>query len=385
MSILFFVNINLFAQTTIKKTNSTPQKSTIAIPNERNINTIVDFVKKNFKTDEEKAGAVYYWITNSFNYDVKNMYNVLYYQNNQQIIDDFINSGKGVCAHYTTTFSKVCNLLGIKSYTVEGYTKQNGKLDALAHSWNVSFINGKWEIIDPTWGAGYVQDGKFVKKFNSFYFLTDPKEFIQSHCPFDPIWQLLPQPVSYSNFDNNINKTDKDASKISFNDSIIVYEKRDTVTHYNIYLQKLKRIDSPNFQITRRTEQVKSMLNQIKKQNSINSFNKAIQFFNESVKNENEFVEYFNRQFTPPKSDNLIQFMLFNIEVPLDSCKKIISGIEYSDPMIKYNIAELQKDIVKIEESLADYKEFTKKYIETPKFFRTHLFYRPIKKKVSKT
>ncbi len=382
--IQILINLNLFTQRSIKITNNTTQNYLITFPNTRNSNTIVDFVKKNFSDDEERAGAFFYWITQTFAYDVQNMNKVFFYENEQQIINEILKSGSGVCIHFALLYNRVCNLAGIKTFVIEGYTKQNGKLDILPHAWNATFIKGKWELIDPTWGSGQIADGQFTKKLNSFYFMIKPDEFIKSHCPFEPMWQLLPYPVSYNSFDRGIYKTDKNNPTFSFNDSIIAFEKRDSLSQYFVLLNKLKNVESPNFHIIRRTEQIQTMINQYRKNYSISLLQKSVEFLNISVLNLNEFIDYFNHQFSPPKKDNLLNYMLFNIENPLDSCKRIISSINYIDPNIKYNIGELQKKIDEVNLSLGGYKEFTKRYISRPKFFRNRLFYNSILTKSGK-
>jgi transglutaminase/protease-like cytokinesis protein 3 len=46
------------------------------------------------------------------------------------------------------------------------------------------------EIVDATWGAGYLDQstGKFKKKYSGFYFFTDPDKFALKHYPKDSKW-----------------------------------------------------------------------------------------------------------------------------------------------------------------------------------------------------
>jgi transglutaminase/protease-like cytokinesis protein 3 len=60
-------------------------------------------------------------------------------------------------------FNDLAQKSGIQSYIIEGYTKQYGKVSSLAHAWTAAKINNKWYVFDPTWGAGYVNNGKFFK------------------------------------------------------------------------------------------------------------------------------------------------------------------------------------------------------------------------------
>uniref|UniRef100_A0A4W4G3Y8 KY-like immunoglobulin-like domain-containing protein n=2 Tax=Electrophorus electricus TaxID=8005 RepID=A0A4W4G3Y8_ELEEL len=47
----------------------------------------------------------------------------------------------------------------------------------------------------------------FMKRYNEFYFLTDPEDFINSHCPDEEEWQLLENPVKLEEFERMVLKT----------------------------------------------------------------------------------------------------------------------------------------------------------------------------------
>jgi transglutaminase/protease-like cytokinesis protein 3 len=56
--------------------------------------------------------------------------------------------------------------------------------------------------MDPTWGAGHVQNNKYVRKLDDSYFKADPEKLIQTHHPYDPLWQFLYYPISEQEFYN---------------------------------------------------------------------------------------------------------------------------------------------------------------------------------------
>lgn len=82
--------------------------------------------------------------------------------------------------------------------------------ELLESRWNAVFIKGQWRLIDPYWSYSCIDEGDYDDKIsvdakgkikradagkpnrpvNEFYFLTDPKEFINTHFPDDPEWQL---------------------------------------------------------------------------------------------------------------------------------------------------------------------------------------------------
>lgn len=44
-------------------------------------------------------------------------------------------------------------------------------------------------------------------RFDDFYFLTDPEEFIDSHFPDEEKWQLLDTPITLEEFERKVFKT----------------------------------------------------------------------------------------------------------------------------------------------------------------------------------
>ncbi len=51
------------------------------------------------------------------------------------------------------------------------------------HFWNVIKLDNKWYFIETTWSAGYYEKDKYIKRFEPFWFLTPPEQFIYFHLP----------------------------------------------------------------------------------------------------------------------------------------------------------------------------------------------------------
>lgn len=46
--------------------------------------------------------------------------------------------------------------------------------------------------------------GKMIHQVNEFFFLTDPDQFIFTHFPDDPQWQLLPNAITFEQFESSV-------------------------------------------------------------------------------------------------------------------------------------------------------------------------------------
>ena len=87
------------------------------------------------------------------------------------------------------------------------------------HEWNAIKLNGEYYLCDVTWGSGKVENNKFVKNYNTFYFCCPPDRFIYTHLPSDDLskWSLINKNISQIQFENLLYK-DKYFYCYGFND-----------------------------------------------------------------------------------------------------------------------------------------------------------------------
>ena len=96
--------------------------------------------------------------------------------------------------------------------------KKNFNNNTISDAWVAAYIDGAWYLFDPTWGAGYVNNDTFFKRFNESFYKVMPAKFIEDHMPFDPMFQLLSYPLTNREFIEGIPTSGK--RLFNFNDSI---------------------------------------------------------------------------------------------------------------------------------------------------------------------
>ena len=193
-SVLFLlITTTTFAQKPIANEYSMIDKKALLLPDSltKTTDQIATYILSNFKTDTEKARAIFIWVASNIEYDVDNMYALNFYKDAKQIIEKPLLTRKGICENYASLFTEICKKSGLKSYVITGYTMLNGMADYMPHAWSATQIDGKWFIFDPTWGSGYIYEDLFVRKIDNTYFKANPKFIIKSHMPFDYLWQFL--------------------------------------------------------------------------------------------------------------------------------------------------------------------------------------------------
>lgn len=191
------------------------------LPNDsiKNIDTLGVMIGSNFSREAERLRAIYGWICSNIEYDIERMANPVSYSSDSAV-QVTLGKRKAICSGYVDLFIHLCRSLDIKAYYISGYTKQNGKVVDQDHAWAaVRLSNGQWKLFDPTWGASEWVNGELVKRLNYDYFMVEPAEFINSHMPFDPMWQLLYQPIKTDEFYGQKVKRDVNFL-LNYNDAI---------------------------------------------------------------------------------------------------------------------------------------------------------------------
>ncbi|WP_226672575.1 transglutaminase domain-containing protein [Rossellomorea aquimaris] len=126
--------------------------------------------------DRDKAKAIYDYVAKNVSYDVEK------YENDDFNWDDSalktLESKTGVCQDYAYLAIAMLRSSDIEARFVEG---RAGGIFPGRHAWVEAKLDGEWVTLDPTWGSGYLKDGKFVPAFNEDYFDPDMNEFKKTH------------------------------------------------------------------------------------------------------------------------------------------------------------------------------------------------------------
>lgn len=148
--------------------------------------------------DFEKARGIYTWIVSNISYDHKVIEDDIRRINKN--IRDILTRRKAICMGYADLFDAMATLAELESVTIDGYSKgtatSKADLNEPDHSWNAVKLEGKWHLLDATWGSSLALDDQIYTTINEDFFLTEPGQFLETHLPIVPFWQLLDCPIS---------------------------------------------------------------------------------------------------------------------------------------------------------------------------------------------
>jgi Transglutaminase-like superfamily len=346
------------------------------IPAEKTTSTsdIANYINLNFKSETDKIRAAFYWTAANISYDIENMNEPNFVYSSSEKIASALKNKKGVCIHYAEVYNEIANKLGVKTVIVGGYTKQNGVIAPIGHAWNASKVEGKWFLFDPTWGAGYINNLKFYRKLNNIFFKTAATKMIQTHMPFDYLWQFSSEPITNHEFYSGIIKKDKTKINFNFESEIERYE---TLPKEEQAFEAAERIEKNaviNNLIKEYLASKKDEFNVIRQNKNIEKVTQIVSDYNSAVASLNDFVFYRNNKFKPNYSDEIISEM---INTPLQTLKKCQDAIYSVGSVGKENTSNLKTLKTQMAQNIKiaeEHAEFVKDYLSKNKIQRKLMF-----------
>ncbi|MBK6283649.1 MAG: hypothetical protein IPF54_14265 [Draconibacterium sp.] len=194
---------------------------------------LAEKISHDFDSPQDRVCAIYLWIANNIAYDIKTYkskkksktYSYRTHKQkikreekyNNKTIQEVFQKRKAICDGYSRLFKKLCDLNNIECVIISGIAKtkdyQIGNSRGERHAWNAVRINHKWQLVDATWGAGYVDlvSDTFIHTLDTTYLFTKPELFFLKHYPFSKDWIFVQKtkqdfanlPLYYSAFLNS--------------------------------------------------------------------------------------------------------------------------------------------------------------------------------------
>lgn len=145
--------------------------------------TIANDIVKDATTERDKVWAIYYYICENIAYDTD--YEIYH-------AEECWEKKKGICEGYCRLFYGLAYSIGLDVTVVHGECQRG------AHAWIRVKFDGKYHLLDPTWGAGTVSGKTFTKNLDHRHWWD-----------VDPYWMMLthyPDNYDYAMVDRKISK-----------------------------------------------------------------------------------------------------------------------------------------------------------------------------------
>jgi len=338
------------------------------------IGSLSRFVNRTFTSEYDKTRAIFFWITENISYAPELMYSFTTNDNRSLLAKEVFENRTGICMGYAVLFDTLSKLCNLQSYLILGSTKQTFLPSIAGHAWNAVKIFDVWQIIDCTWGSGYLNGDRFVKQTNDYYFLTDQEKLVLTHLPIDPIWQLLKRPVTLYQFHSRLRSTRSE--DWNYQDSISVFLSSDELAKIKGVSHRLAEFGNnsevtSNYSLFLKSKELEYYGFQI---------NSALKSYNKGIDQFNAYVDYKNHQFTPERPDTEVKEYIPQIAANLEAAEKVYTLVisEISEPAYIDIVTRNLNKIKDLKVRVTEEKKFVDKYLSTKKNKRRDLFYTKI-------
>ncbi len=239
-SFLLLVNSSLTAQ--IDKDFSLVDAHGVTNPPGKgtDLKLLTEYLTSIYDNDIDKVRAIGVWIGNNVSLDIQ----AAFKQETEELTPTMIiNRRVAGPGHHAHLFLGMCQEAEIKCYKVRGYLKdrtyeEEDQFIISNHLWNVVQLDSAWYMVDMAFGSGSISKSdkegesdvyRWKQGFRSEYFLVHPKDWMMTHLPADPMWQLTHHPMSMETFEKG-SEAILDFLASSREDTTLNYEK-----HVNKY------------------------------------------------------------------------------------------------------------------------------------------------------
>lgn len=281
----------------------------------RSVDSLAMYIDSRCSGDREKVEAVYSWITHHLSYNLYTTFTSRHEAySEERELSRTLRTREGVCRQFALLFARLSERMCIPAFVVSGYTRSaGGGIMPEPHDWAAALIDGRWYFYDPTFGMGYVKDYKFIRRPLMDFCHVAPERMVQTHMPYDPIWQLLDHPLTYDEFDCGA-RQGATTAVCHYNDSIRLHLRQSrlqrlTASHRRaLHNGKGNRLTLYYLQLTEANIKI------FRKQQVIDAHNAAMKYQNLACDLYDRFIAYKKAGFTPERSEPEVRAMLRKAE-----------------------------------------------------------------------
>ncbi len=311
----------------------------------KQLEQLANDIMKSFRSEEDRFRAAFAWTAQNISYDLASLNDRNLYDNRMLVINA-LQKRSALCEGYVAVLDSLSRLMKISTVKVPGYTRWQRKLQPEPHLWLAVRLSGSWHLADPTWCSGSIVNGRYQAGYDISWFLVPPAKMIHTHMPYDPIWQLLPQPLSHTGFIQN-------------NGSVLQgdWQTSDSVEKFVRSTQMQQNVDE-----LRRLRQgishksLQTRISFLEQAISIQHHNQVVEImqqsnalFNAALQDYNAAVDAYNQRKPRPQ----VLAMLVRATQVLESARNLLP--QYAVPPTLHNeMKMMQKQIYQLEERLRE-------------------------------
>ena len=175
-----------------------PAVAALPASEEASLASVARYVARQEPDPWMRLKALHDYVADRVSYDVEALRSKTYPPQDAETV---FRTRRSVCAGYANLLAAMGSAAGEEIVVVGGDSRTNGgELTGQGHAWNAARIGGRWVLLDATWDAGPVTDGRFVKRYSTDFLFAPPEVLGLSHFPDEEQWQLRRPALSRGEF-----------------------------------------------------------------------------------------------------------------------------------------------------------------------------------------
>ncbi|RYF90803.1 MAG: hypothetical protein EOO03_02845, partial [Chitinophagaceae bacterium] len=326
---------------------------------------IADYILQQYPNDDTRIAAAYAWVTANIEYSKDSMMAINWSLGMNEKVAATLRRRKGVCDNFASLFADLLVKMNIEAVVVNGLAKAGGT--TRAHSWTAVKLSNEWFLCDPTWDNG----SHFAKQ----YFMQPPEDFIKAHWPFDPLWQLLPVPVSLQAFERGWLNMPETGIKETVLKAVDSFMALDSLQQLKAQEERMRQIGLDQNHLRNWYAYNNMNIAIIIGEQDMNHYNNAVAAANEANELLNKFAIFRNNAFTPTVADNHLIQMLAPVHKLLKQAAHHVEKVSKGRANFQYDTGELSGKIETLQKRLKTQQDFLYLYLSADTARRLQMFY----------
>ncbi len=309
---------------------------------------LAEQIQGSYSRPADEIRAAYTWVANNIRYSTEGILAMNHGLDRRAVIDVSFTKRRGVCENFAAIFADICQKMGFRSVVIEGYTTLNLHEDRDGHSWAAVYIDDAWYLFDPTWDMG--------KTVNFNYFMKSGMEFISTHVPFDPMWQMLKHPIG-ENIHNH-------SATFNYKDSIDAYLSSDSLNRYESATARIQNKKLKNKLTDTHLKVLQNELEIHRQEEQMQWYNAAVNYMNQATDALNNFIDLRNNGFKEINSMDTLKKLLSEVGRKLDSVSVNLNRVDKSKATLVYGTEPAREQLEKIRKKYREQQLFLMYYTE---------------------
>jgi hypothetical protein len=360
----------MVAQSLSAQHTATLQAQPIAIPDTatHSVAQMARYVMGQHLAVPVKIHTLYNWVVHHIRYDTDSMYHYNWSKPNAIVAATTLRRRRGVCENYAALLKELLTACHIPAWVVTGYTRQPGGVNFNGHSWCAVAADDQWWLCDPTWQT--------TERIPHRWLMVAPADFLATHIPFDPMWQLQYHPISHKDFKMGRTEPKKATERFNFTDTLRAFWALDSLQQLEALARRMYQagVGDGRLKLWHSYNEMKIAI--IYGDKDMELYNTAVALFNNATGIFNGYVRYRNNLFLPARPDAELATLLVPIaglmqeaEQHLGQMGKVVENFQYDTGALRERVNALRKKV-------QAQQDFLNRYLNTARNERKKLFER---------